>query len=81
MRVSKDDMASSTLKGYREIIDRVFRPGISQQPFEEILYSRLAEIVAASTQDSNKKTYNNITRALCARPLSLTTTIFPERAA
>jgi integrase len=57
-------MALSTLKGYREILDRIFRPEIGEEPFEEILYSRLSELVADNTQDSKKKTYNNITSAV-----------------
>jgi len=57
-------MALSTLNGYREIIDRVFRPEIGEEPLEEVLYSRLAEVVADNTQDCKKKTYNNITSAV-----------------
>jgi integrase len=64
LRVSKDDMALSTLKGYSEIIDRVFRPEIGEEPFEEVLYSRLAEVVADNAKDCKKKTYNNITSAV-----------------
>ena len=47
LRVSKDDMALSTLNGYREILDRVFRPEIGEDSFEGVIYSRLAEVVAA----------------------------------
>jgi integrase len=64
LRVSKDDMALSTLKSYREIIDRVFRPEIGGEPFEKIVYSRLAEVVAHNTRKCKKKTYNNITSAV-----------------
>jgi len=64
LRVSKDDMALSTLNGYREILDRVFRPEIGDDSFEAVLYSRLAEVVAVHTQDCKKKTYNNITSAV-----------------
>lgn len=58
MRVAMNDMAYSTLDGYRDILDAVWRPKIGADPFEEIVYSRLAGIVARHTQ--NKKTYNNI---------------------
>ena len=64
LRVSKEDMALSTLNGYREILDRVFRPEIGEDSFEGVLYSRLAEVVADNTQDCKKKTYNNITSAV-----------------
>ena len=57
-------MALSTLKGYREILDRVFRPEIGEDSFEAVLYSRLAEVVADNTQDCKKKTYNNIISAV-----------------
>ena len=33
-RVSMDDMALSTLNGYREIMDRIFRPEIGPDPFD-----------------------------------------------
>lgn len=62
LRVSKDDMALSTLVSYREILDRVFRPAIGAEPFEGILYSQLAEVVADKTKDSKKKTYNKCLR-------------------
>ena len=64
LRVNKDDMAFSTLEGYREILDRVFRPEIGEESFKEVIYSRLAEVVANNTKDTKKKTYNNITSAV-----------------
>jgi len=63
-RVSMDDMALSTLNGYREILDRVFRPEIGPDKFEGVAYSRLAGIVADNTRGVKKKTYNNITSAV-----------------
>jgi integrase len=63
-RVSMDDMALSTLNGYREILDRIFRPEIGRDAFDSIVYSRLAELVAANTKKAKKKTYNNITSAV-----------------
>jgi integrase len=57
-------MALSTLKGYREILDRVFRPEIGEDSFGAVIYSRLAEVVADNTEDCKKKTYNNITSAV-----------------
>jgi len=64
LRVSKDDMALSTLQGYQEILDRIFRPEIGRETFEAVLYSRLDEVVAAHTRECKKKTYNNITSAI-----------------
>ena len=63
-RVSMDDMALSTLNGYRDILDRVFRPEIGPEKFEGVVYSRLAEIVADGIRGVKKKTYNNITSAV-----------------
>lgn len=63
-RVSMDDMALSTLNGYREILDRIFRPEIGRERFETVVYSRLAEIVTEHTKGVKKKTYNNITSAV-----------------
>ena len=60
LRVSKDDMAPSTLETYEEVLDRVVRPEIGSDLFERVIYSRLAAIVAANTKDVKKKTYNNI---------------------
>lgn len=63
-RVSMDDMALSTLNGYRDILDRVFRPDIGPEVFDSIVYTRLAEMVALNTKDVKKKTYNNVTSAI-----------------
>ena len=60
LRVSKDDMALSTLETYEEVLDRVIRPEIGSDLFAGVVYSRLASIVAAKTKDVKKKTYNNI---------------------
>lgn len=65
MRVTMNDMAFSTLNGYRKILDAVWRPEIGNEDFEGIVYSRLSAIAAAHTK--NKKTYNNIVSAVrCA---------------
>jgi integrase len=65
MRVAMNDMAYSTLNGYRKILNTVWKPEIGPEPFEAIVYSRLAKIVATHTK--NKKTYNNVVSALrCA---------------
>jgi len=63
-RVSMDDMALSTLIGYREILDRIFRPEIGPDAFKGIVYTRLAEIVSVNTEKVKKKTYNNVTSAV-----------------
>lgn len=60
LRVSKDDMAASTLGDYKEVLDRVVRPAIGSDLFKGVIYSRLAAIVAANTKYVKKKTYNNI---------------------
>ena len=64
LRVSKDDMAPSTLRDYQDILQRVIRPAIGQEPFDDIIYSRLAAVVADNTKDVKKKTYNNIVSAV-----------------
>lgn len=64
MRVSMDDMAFSTLHGYRNILEAVWRPVIGGLSFEKIVYSQLARIAADCT--NNKKTYNNIVSAVRA---------------
>jgi len=64
MRVAMDDMAFSTLDGYRDILDGIFRPKIGDKLFEQIVYSKLAEVVAAHTKGRKKKTYNNVTSAI-----------------
>jgi len=64
MRVSMDDMAFSTLHGYRNILEAVWRPVIGTLSFEKIVYSKLARIAADHT--NIKKTYNNIVSAVRA---------------
>lgn len=64
VRVSKDDMAPSTLDGYRDILDRIFRPIIGPETFDDIVYSRLSAIVTDNTKHVKKKTYNNIVSAV-----------------
>lgn len=56
-------MALSTLNGYEEILDRVFRPEIGSDSFEAVLYSRLAEVVADHTQDVEKKVQQHYQRS------------------
>jgi integrase len=55
MRVAMDDMAFSTLDGYRDILNVIFRPKIGAEPFEQIVYSRLAEIVSAHTKGEKEE--------------------------
>ena len=73
MRVAMNDMAFSTLNGYRKLLESVWRPArasrsgppLGEEPFEEVRYSRLAAIATGHTK--NKKTYNNVVSALrCA---------------
>lgn len=61
-RVAMDDMAWSTLDGYRKTIEGLWRPKIGKDPFEQVVYSRLAEIASAHTK--KKKTYNNVVSVL-----------------
>jgi integrase len=64
-RVAMNDLAYSTVHGYRQVLNSAWRPQIGSDVFEEVRYSRLAGIAAAHTQ--NKKTYNSIVSALrCA---------------
>jgi len=62
MRVAMDDLAFSTLDGYRDILDGVWSPKIGATPFEKVVYSELARIAAAHTR--KKKTYNNVVSAV-----------------
>jgi integrase len=65
MRVAMNDMAFSTLNGYRKILDSLWKPEIGDDAFEDVTYSRLSSIAAAHTRQ--KKTYNNVVSALrCA---------------
>jgi integrase len=64
LRVSKDDLAPSTLGDYQDIMGRVIRPTIGHESFDGIIYSRLAEVVSDKTKDVKKKTYNNIVSAV-----------------
>ena len=56
-RVQRDDLASATLRGYRNVLDGVWRPEIGQRLFYEVTYSQL--IAIADERDWSKKTYNN----------------------
>ena len=49
-RVSMDDMALSTLKGYREILDRILRPQIGPDTFDSIVYSSVTPLFSRTTQ-------------------------------
>lgn len=57
-RVVMNDMAFSTLNGYRKILDAVWRPKIGEERFASIVFSQLLKI--ASDHTANKKTYNNV---------------------
>jgi len=62
MRVAMDDLAYSTLEGYRKILYAMWAPRIGEIPFEKVVYSELAKIAAAHTR--KKKTYNNVVSAI-----------------
>ena len=62
MRVAMDDLAYSTLEGYRKILYALWSPKIGETPFEKVVYSELAKIAAAHTR--KKKTYNNVVSAI-----------------
>jgi integrase len=62
MRVAMDDLAYSTLEGYRKILYALWSPKIGETAFEKVVYSELAKIAAAHTR--KKKTYNNVVSAI-----------------
>lgn len=65
MRVEMNDLAFSTCQDYRRILKSVWRPKIGTELFENIVYSRLAGVLAKHTR--NKKTYNNVAGSIrCA---------------
>jgi integrase len=61
-RVVMDDLAHSTLEGYRKILDALWSLKIGETPFEKVMYSELAKIASAHT--CKKKTYNNVVSAI-----------------
>lgn len=56
-RVCRDDLSSATLRGYRKVLDGVWRPRIGQMLFYDVTYSQLVAI--ADGHAWSKKTYNN----------------------
>jgi len=56
-RVERDDLSATTLRGYRKVLDGVWRPEIGQLLFYDVTYSQL--IAIADKRDWSKKTYNN----------------------
>jgi integrase len=56
-RVRRDELASATLRGYRKVLDGVWRPPLGQRLFYDVSYSQLVAI--ADQYDWSKKTYNN----------------------
>jgi integrase len=56
-RVRRDDLAVATLRGYRKVLDGVWRPPLGQLLFYDVSYSQLVAI--ADQHDWSKKTYNN----------------------
>lgn len=61
-RVRRDDLSATTLRGYRKVLDGVWRPKIGQLLFYDVTYSQL--IAIADKRDWSKKTYNNALSAL-----------------
>jgi hypothetical protein len=49
-RMAMNDLAYSTVHGYQQILDSVWRPQIGGDVFEQVRYSQLASIAAAHTQ-------------------------------
>jgi hypothetical protein len=43
-RVRRDDLATATLRGYRKVLDGVWRPVLSQRLFYDVTYSELVAI-------------------------------------
>ena len=59
-RVRRDDLASSTLRGYRKVLDGVWRPALGQLLFYDVTYSQL--IAIADKCDWSKKTIQQLTQ-------------------
>ena len=58
MHVACNDMAFSTLNGYRKILERTWHPKLGTREFITVVYSELLAIATAQRWKS-KKTYNN----------------------
>jgi integrase len=56
-RVSRNDMASVTVRSYRKVLDGVWRPALGKHLFHQVRYSHLVR--ASDWQHWSKKTYNN----------------------
>ena len=56
-RLRRDDLASATLRGYRKVLDGIWRPALDQRLFYDVSYSQLVAI--ADRHDWSKKIYNN----------------------
>ncbi len=56
-RLKRGDLAAATLRGYRKVLDGVWRPQIGELIFYKVSYSRLVAI--ADGRNWSKKTYNN----------------------
>jgi integrase len=66
MRVAMNDLAFSTLTGYRRILDRTWRPRLGPRLFRVVIFSDLLEIAVRQGWVS-KKTYNcGLTPLRCA---------------
>jgi integrase len=61
-RVRRDDLAAATVRGYRKVLDGVWRPPLGQLLFYDVSYSRLVAI--ADERDWSKKTYDNVLSVL-----------------
>ena len=62
-RLVKNDLSFATVRGYRMVLDSVWRPPLGSLPFLKVQYSMLLRI-AISYKEWNKKTYNNKISAL-----------------
>jgi integrase len=61
-RVTRGDLAHSTLESHRQILNHTWRPALGDRPFRSVRYSQLQQI--ADAQAWTKKTYNNAISAL-----------------
>lgn len=56
-RVRRDDLSTATLRGYRKVLDGIWRPRLGRHLFYKVIYSQLVAI--ADEHAWSKKTFNN----------------------
>jgi len=61
-RVRRDDLAFATLRGYRKVLNDIWRRPLGELLFYDVSYSQLVAI--ADSHDWSKKTYNNVLSVL-----------------